>query len=161
MRSCFFISVFLVMMSPLASIAGEESDQLGLVLSELRELRASMARIEERLERLEEQTEDGLPVEGLGSEPASFMERVATAVAVREERINYPWMDRALWDEVEEGMSPEAVKAILGEPTLEDPSLHKRIDTVYTYRGTSPQSGKKLVGRVRFYRGEVVSVDLP
>lgn len=142
-------------------MAGEDSDQLSLVLSELRELRAGMARIEERLEQLEEQAGERLPADGLQSQPATFMERVATAVAVREERINFPWMDRALWDQVEEGMNPEAVKAILGEPTLEDPSLHKRIDTVYTYRGTSPQSGKKLVGRVRFYRGEVVSVDLP
>ena len=43
-------------------------------------------------------------------------------------------------------MSPEEVIAQLGEPTLDEPSLNRRIDFVYTYQGRRPATNQKIEG---------------
>ena len=55
----------------------------------------------------------------------------------------------------------EEVINILGEPSMTDPSLHKRIDTVFTYRGRHPGTGKKVTGKVKFYRNVVADIENP
>ena len=59
------------------------------------------------------------------------------------------------------GMSPEDVIAQLGEPTLDEPSLNRRIDFVYTYQGRRPATNKKIEGKVRFYKGEAIDIERP
>ena len=96
-----------------------------------------------------------------GTSEATLMERVVEAVHVREQQINYPWMQTDLWGDLKKGMSPEEVETLLGEPTMEDPSLHKKIDTVYTYRGRRPADGELLVGKVKFRKNKVVTIEAP
>ena len=63
----------------------------------------------------------------------SLIENVVAAVKQREQEVNFPWMDSAKWAPLRMGMSPDEVIAQLGEPTLDEPSLNRRIDFVYTY----------------------------
>ena len=149
--------------------AEEESpSQLDLILTELAKLSEGLQRVEQRIDNLENQivTASAEAIHSTGTttaegESGTFIDRVVEAVQIREERINFPWMDSALWATLEEGMTPGEVQAILGEPTLEDPSLHKRIDTVYTYRGRKPATGEKILGKVKLYKGQLVQIEAP
>ena len=55
----------------------------------------------------------------------------------------------------QKGMPVESVLQILGKPTLNEPSLHKRIDYVFTYEGRRVATKKKVEGKVRFYKDRV------
>lgn len=148
--------------------------KLDQVLAELASLNDGLRRLEARMDNLESQivtvateavqstaatSSTTTASSGQGSE--TFIQRVVEAVKEREEQVNYPWMDLSKWKALEKGMSLEEVVNILGEPTLEDPSLHKRIDTVYTYRGRRPATGEKLIGKVKFYKGELAEISAP
>lgn len=164
----FFLAIGLsTLLSPLSGIAAP-SETEALLLEEIRALRASIEQMESRLAAVEEQVAtvavSSVPMAAsaaTSADNATFMERVAAAVQLRDQRVMYPWMDSGLWSGVRGGMSPDEVVAILGEPTLEDPSLHKRVDTVYTYRGRNPATGQLVVGKVKFYRSKVVEVEAP
>ena len=91
----------------------------------------------------------------------SFIEEVVDVIHAREEDAFYPWMDDAKWDQIKVGMPEEDVYALLGRPTMNDPSMHKKIDRFYTYSGRRVGSGKKVKGVVRFYRGVVKNFDRP
>ncbi|MGJ8654462.1 MAG: outer membrane protein assembly factor BamE domain-containing protein [Opitutaceae bacterium] len=91
----------------------------------------------------------------------SLIENVVSTIQAREESANYPWMDAEKWVSIQKGMSPEQVVTILDRPTLNEPSMHKRVDFVYTYRGRRVATAKKVTGIVRFYKGEVVEIEIP
>ena len=95
------------------------------------------------------------------NENLTLIEKVVKTIQIREEEKFYPWMESAKWDSVEKGMTPEAIISILGEPTLDEPSLHKRIDQVYTYKGRRVATREKVTGIIRFYKGVVVSIEAP
>jgi hypothetical protein len=91
----------------------------------------------------------------------SLIENVVSTIQAREESANFPWMDADKWTMIEKGMSPEEVVVILDLPTLNEPSMHKRIDFVYTYEGRRVATAKKVTGIVRFYKGKAVEVEAP
>ena len=70
-------------------------------------------------------------------------------------------MDSAKWAPLRMGMSPEDVIAHLGEPTLDEPSLNRRIDFVYTYQGRRPATNQRVEGKIRFYKGEAIDIERP
>lgn len=127
------------------------------VLAEIKTLREEVSALSERVQSLEKQLDSGMPS---GSE-SGILDRLTDAMHDRRVATHYPWMEQSLWEKIQKGMTPEDVISILGEPSMTDPSLHKRIDTVMTYRGRHPGTGKKVVGKVRYYRGVVADVERP
>lgn len=95
------------------------------------------------------------------AERQSFIEQVVTSIQGKEEAVNYPWMDVVKWSKIRKGMSPGAVVKLLGLPTLDEPSLHKRKDRVYTWEGRRVASAKRVEGIIRFYKGKVVEIEPP
>ena len=91
----------------------------------------------------------------------SLVEDVVRVIQQREESANYPWMDADKWSKIRKGMSPEAVIAVLGDPTLDEPSLHKRKDRVFTWQGRRVATAKKVEGIIRFYKGGVIEIEPP
>ncbi len=91
----------------------------------------------------------------------ALIEQVVDAMHVREQAINFPWMDLAKWKQLKVGLSPDEVVDVLGEPTLNEPSMHKRVDFVYTYEGRQPSTGKRVSGVVRFYKSQAIEIELP
>ena len=145
------------LLAALFTVANAESSLGESVLAELESLRKEVSALTERVQTLEKHINSGGAAE---SEPG-ILERLTDAMNEQKVATHYPWMEESLWNEVENGMSPEDVIAILGEPSMTDPSLHKRIDTVMTYRGRHPGTGKKVTGKVKFYRGVVVAIEKP
>ena len=86
---------------------------------------------------------------------------MVTAIKTREQVVNYPWMDEAKWQQIRVGMTEQQVVNILGESTLDEPSLNKRIDKVFTYAARNPLNGKRVKGIIRFKNGKVKNFDLP
>ena len=84
------------------------------------------------------------------SEKSSLIECGQNDTGSREKAV-YPWMQAEKWAQLNKGMTPDEVVAVLGPP-LNDPSLHKRIDTVYTYVGRRVATNEKTTGIVRFYK---------
>ena len=91
----------------------------------------------------------------------SLLDNVINIIQVREDATTYPWMDTALWESLAKGMSPKEITSILGRPTLNEPSLSKRIDVVYTYKGKQSSTGNRIKGVVRFYRNQLVEIEPP
>ena len=135
--------------------------------TEYEALAAKVAQLEVRLNGLLLQQVESLTHEVLveipesASASTSLIENVVAAVKQREQQVNFPWMDLSKWAPLREGQTPEQVVAILGEPTLDEPSLNRRIDFVYTYEGRRPATNKKVVGKVRFYKGEAIEIERP
>ena len=96
-----------------------------------------------------------------GADRQSLVEDVVRTIQQREESAHYPWMDSVKWSQIKKGMSPEAVIAILGEPTLDEPSLHKRKDRVFTWQGRRVATAKRVEGIIRFYKGGVIEIEPP
>ena len=123
--------------------------------------------LETALRVVENTQVEGLAAEALSAMPvdqadkASLIENVVKTIQVREESANYPWMDAAKWSMIRKGMSPEEVVAILGKSTLNEPSMHKRVDFVYTYVGRRVASAQKVEGIIRFYKGKVIEIEAP
>ena len=91
----------------------------------------------------------------------TLIENVVEKIQAREERANFPWMEASKWVNVRKGMTPEEVVTLLEQPTLNEPSLHKRVDFVYTYQGRRVATAKKVTGIIRFYKGKVIEVEAP
>ena len=149
---------------PGAALAGGQDDQ---ILAELQKLNQTVEQLQSEVAdlkgQLEAVTSGAVVVPGTAAsgESGGLVQRVADAIHLQEDRGNYPWMDKALWEQLEEGMSEDAVIAILGEPTLNEPSLHKRIDVVFTYQGRRAATGEKVLGKIKFYRGKAVEIARP
>lgn len=128
----------------------------------------------ERVEQLEASVRivkntqiEGLAAEAVSTMPMSMLDKesliesVVNTIQAKEESANYPWMDAAKWASLKKGMIPEDVVAILGKPTLNEPSLHKRVDFVYTYQGRRVATAKKVEGIIRFYKNKAIEVKAP
>ncbi len=95
------------------------------------------------------------------SSKGTLLDKVISVIQKREDSKTYPWMDKHLWGSLTKGMSPKDITSILGRPTLNEPSLSKRIDTVYTYKGKQSSTGQRILGVVRFYRNQLVEIEPP
>lgn len=91
----------------------------------------------------------------------SLISSVVDAVKQREQQVNFPWMDNSKWALIREGQSVNQVTAILGKPTLNEPSLRKWVDYVYSYQGRRPSDNKRIEGKVRFKKDMVVDLETP
>ena len=135
--------------------------------TEYEALAAKVAQLEARLNGLQPRQAASVTQEVLAIMPdtvsasSSLIENVVAAVKQREQQVNFPWMDLSKWAPLREGQTPEQVVAILGKPTLNEPSLNRRIDFVYTYEGRRPATNKKVVGKIRFYKGEAIEIVRP
>ena len=96
-----------------------------------------------------------------GKERETFIQDVVSSIEQKEESVNYPWMEDAKWENVRKRMSPEQVISILGQPTLDEPSLHKRKDRVFTWEGHRVATGEKVEAVIRFYKGKVIEIEPP
>ena len=147
----------------------QAQSQGAVTRAEYEALAAKVAQLEARLAGVQTQQLDSITQEVLSSMPAStssqaspsLIENVVAAVKQREQEVNFPWMDSAKWAPLRNGMSPEDVIAQLGEPTLDEPSLNRRIDFVYTYQGRRPATNQKIEGKIRFYKGEAIDIERP
>ena len=92
---------------------------------------------------------------------SSFIENVVDVIHSREESAHHPWMKLEKWSKMKKGMKIAEVISILGTPSLDEPSLRKRVDAVYTYQGRRVSNGKMVKGKVRFYKNSVVDVEIP
>ena len=80
----------------------------------------------------------------------------------QEEEINlYPWMDLGKWKQLQKGMSTSDALAILGKPTKEFPSLHKRVDLLFIYKGRQIPSNRLVEGILKFYKDELIVIERP
>jgi outer membrane protein assembly factor BamE (lipoprotein component of BamABCDE complex) len=161
----FFILLIAGLIPAFMSLKAQEAKMVSR--TEYEALVAKVAQLEARLNSLQLQQVDTVSQEVLAAMPESasgspsLIESVVTAVKQREQQVNFPWMDLSKWAPLREGQTPEQVVAILGEPTLDEPSLNRRIDFVYTYEGRRPATNKKVIGKIRFYKGEAIEIERP
>ncbi len=149
------------LLATLPVLSHAESNLEEGLLAELQSLRNDVSSLRERVQSLEEKLDGAMATTGSVMEESGILDRLTDAMHTRTVATHYPWMEASLWEKVEKGMSPEEVINILGEPSMTDPSLHKRIDTVFTYRGRHPGTGKKIIGKVKFRRNAVVVIERP
>ncbi|MGB0372362.1 MAG: outer membrane protein assembly factor BamE domain-containing protein [Opitutales bacterium] len=90
-----------------------------------------------------------------------IIDSVINVMQSRQEAAHHPWMDAEKWDQIKKGMTSEAVVQILGKPYTDEPSLRKRIDNVYTYRGRRVATNKRVEAKVKFYKNKVVDIEEP
>ena len=155
-------------MGPCLSALKAQS-QDAVTRAEYEALVVKVEQLEARLAGVQTQQLDSITQKVMASMPAgtsgkanpSLIENVVAAVKQREQEVNFPWMDSAKWALLRMGMSPEDVIAQLGEPTLDEPSLNRRIDFVYTYQGRRPATNQRVEGKIRFYKGEAIDIERP
>ena len=117
------------------------------------------ARLNNQMDTLTSDVLQAMPEQGEGQK--SLISSVVDAVKQREQQVNFPWMDNSKWALIREGQSVDQVTAILGKPTLNEPSLRKWVDYVYSYQGRRPSDNKRIEGKVRFKKDMVVDIDTP
>lgn len=100
-------------------------------------------------------------VEMSSAEKSSLIENVVRTIQKREEKTVFPWMEAGKWTRLKKGMRPEDVIEVLGPPTLDEPSLHRRVDFVYTYEGRRVATNEKVSGLIRFYKGVAIEIEVP
>jgi hypothetical protein len=138
-------------------ISREEFDALA---KRLEQVEASVRMVKNtQIEGLAAEAVSAMPMDMADKE--SLIEFVVNTIQAKEEIANYPWMDTEKWSKITKGMSPEEVVAVLDEPTLNEPSMHKRVDIVYTYEGRRVATAKKVTGIVRFYKGKAIEIEVP
>lgn len=143
-----------------------EDPSLSEVLVELRALREEVAALTARVDELEATRQATHQVGSVSSEiepeEPNFLDRLTDQLARRQEANgDAPWLMPASWDALKKGMSSEEVIALLGDPTYDEPSLNRRVDRVFTYRGKNFSTGKRVTGKVRFENDKVVNFELP
>ena len=166
LRSLFILCIALI--GPCLSALQAQNED-AVTRAEYEALAAKVAQLEARLAGFQTQQFDSITQEVLASTPAStssqaspsLIENFVAAVKQREQEVNFPWMDSAKWVSLRIGMSPEDVIAQLGEPTLDEPSLNRRVDFVYTYQGRRPATNQKIEGKIRFYKGVAIDIERP
>lgn len=165
-RSTYLLSICLVLNSSNFGTLYAQ-DQKPVTRSEYESLAARVSMLEARLgevqmQQLEDITQTVLVTKSeADSSKTSLIENVVSAIKQREQEVNFPWMDDLKWSRLNNGMTPSEVIYYLGEPTLDEPSLNRRIDFVYTYQGRRPANNKKVEGKIRFYKGRVVEIEVP
>lgn len=130
---------------------------------------ASLEKLEERINILEKQMKDLQLYKITGNKAFvdkrqlsdEDIEKLADKVFKEEESNIFPWMDESKWTRLKLGMSPDEVKSILGKPIREFPSLNKRIDVAFIYKGRRIPSNKLVEGVVRFYKDELIEFEIP
>ena len=130
---------------------------------------ASLEKLEERINILEKQMKDLQLYKITGNKAFADrtqlsdedIEKLADKVFKEEESNIFPWMDESKWTRLKLGMSPDEVKSILGKPIREFPSLNKRIDVAFIYKGRRIPSNKLVEGVVRFYKDELIEFEIP
>ena len=113
----------------------------------------------DQLDSLTSKVIAALPVKS--EEKTTLIKSVVAAVKKHEQDVNFPWMDNSKWALISNGQSVDQVVTILGNPTLNEPSLRKWVDFVYTYQGRRPATNQRIVGKVRFSKGVVVDLERP
>jgi len=135
-------------------------DEFDSLAKRVEQLEASVRMVKNtQIEGLAAEAVSAMPMDMADKE--SLIESVVNTIQAKEEGANFPWMDTAKWASLKKGMSPEDVVATVGIPTLNEPSMHKRVDFVYTYQGRRVATAKKVEGIIRFYKGKVVEVEAP
>ena len=166
-KQYFLILLIVGFVPAYTSLQAQAQEAKAVTRTEYEALVAKVAQLEARLNGLQLQQVESVTQEVLATIPESksaspsLIENVVAAVKQREQQVNFPWMDLSKWAPLREGQTPEQVVAILGEPTLDEPSLNRRIDFVYTYEGRRPATNKKVVGKIRFYKGEAIEIERP
>ena len=117
------------------------------------------ARLNNQMHTLTSEVLQAIPDKSKGQK--SIINTVVDAVKEREQQVNFPWMDSSKWALIRKGQSVSQVTAILGKPTLNEPSLRKWVDFVYSYQGRRPSDNKRIEGKIRFKKDIVVDVETP
>ena len=160
-KKIFLITSFFVFCTSLTVLQGQADPSVSR--AEYRALAARVAALEARLnnqmDALTSNVLQAMPEQGEGQK--SLISSVVDAVKQREQQVNFPWMDSSKWALIREGQSVDQVTAILGKPTLNEPSLRKWVDYVYSYQGRRPSDNKRIEGKVRFKKDMVVDIDTP
>ena len=155
------LSGLVLFSSPSMSVATEVTKEEFLALQKRVEELESAVRVVKntQVEAIATETFAAMPM--TQDDRNSLIENVVEKIQAQEESANFPWMEASKWVNVRKGMTPEEVVTLLGQPTLNEPSLHKRVDFVYTYQGRRVATAKKVTGIIRFYKGKVIAVEAP
>jgi len=155
------LSGLVLFSSPSMSVATEVTKEEFLALQKRVEELESAVRVVKntQVEAIATETFAAMPM--TQDDRNSLIENVVEKIQAQEESANFPWMEASKWVNVRKGMTPEEVVTLLGQPTLNEPSLHKRVDFVYTYQGRRVATAKKVTGIIRFYKGKVIEVEAP
>jgi len=155
------LSGLVLFSSPAMSVAAEVTKEEFLALQKRVEELESAVRVVKntQVEAIATETFAAMPM--TQDDRNSLIENVVEKIQAREESANFPWMEASKWVSLRKGMTPEEVVTLLEQPTLNEPSLHKRVDFVYTYQGRRVATAKKVTGIIRFYKGKVIAVEAP
>ncbi len=155
------LSGLVLFSSPSMTVAAEVTKEEFLALQKRVEELESAVRVVKntQVEAIATETFAAMPM--TQDDRNSLIENVVEKIQAREESANFPWMEASKWVNVRKGMTPEEVVTLLEQPTLNEPSLHKRVDFVYTYQGRRVATAKKVTGIIRFYKGKVIAVEAP
>jgi len=155
------LSGLVLFSSPSMSVATEVTKEEFLALQKRVEELESAVRVVKntQVEAIATETFAAMPM--TQDDRNSLIENVVEKIQAQEESANFPWMEASKWVNVRKGMTPEEVVTLLEQPTLNEPSLHKRVDFVYTYQGRRVATAKKVTGIIRFYKGKVIEVEAP
>ena len=155
------LSGLVLFSSPAMSVATEVTKEEFLALQKRVEELESAVRVVKntQVEAIATETFAAMPM--TQDDRNSLIENVVEKIQAQEESANFPWMEASKWVNVRKGMTPEEVVTLLEQPTLNEPSLHKRVDFVYTYQGRRVATAKKVTGIIRFYKGKVIEVEAP
>ena len=160
-KKLFLITSFFVFCTILTTLQGQADPSVSRAEYEALAARVSVleARLNNQMDTLTSDVLQAMPEQGEGQK--SLISSVVDAVKQREQQVNFPWMDSSKWALIREGQSVDQVTAILGKPTLNEPSLRKWVDYVYSYQGRRPSDNKRIEGKVRFKKDMVVDIDTP
>ena len=160
----WFISATVLIFSTNCIFAEDDSS---VSRAEYEALAARVSAIEASLAANSSDQLDSLTSKVIAALPANsekkttLIENVVAAVKQHEQEVNFPWMNNSKWALIRDGQSVDQVVTILGKPTLNEPSLRKWVDSVYTYQGRRPATNQRIVGKVRFRKGVVVDIEPP
>ena len=157
----FSLTSLFVLCTSLTAIQAQVDSSVSRAEYEALAARVSVleARLNNQMDTLTSDVLQAMPEQGEGQK--SLISSVVDAVKQREQQVNFPWMDKAKWALIREGQSADQVTVILGKPTLNEPSLRKWVDYVYSYQGRRPSDNKRIEGKVRFKKDIVVDVEVP
>lgn len=143
------------------SVNNPTRDEFAELKSRVEKLEAAFASLHIEIEDAESLAESSSLLSSNSDSDSSLLDRVISVIQKREEVTNFPWMNPQLWSSLKPEMSKDDVIAILGEPDLIEPSLYKRVDTVFTYKGRQSSTGKRVQGIIRFYRDQLIEIESP
>lgn len=157
----FLLTCCYVLSASLTAVHGQADTSVSRAEYESLAARVAVleARLNNQMDTLTSDVLQAMPEQREGQK--SLINSVVDAVKQREQQVNFPWMDSAKWALIREGQLVDQVTAILGKPTLKEPSLRKWVDFVFSYQGRRPSDNKRIEGKVRFKKDVVVDVEIP